>query len=58
MSEPIEPTGHPAIDEALATLVELPERPVAEHVAVFDAVHHVVRTTLADAGRADGQGSL
>lgn len=52
------PTGHAEIDEALATLEQLAHRPVTEHVATYDAIHHVVRTTLADAGRPEGSGTL
>lgn len=50
----VEPTGHTHIDAALAQLQELPERPVDEHVAVYDAVHGVLRTVLAEAGREGG----
>lgn len=52
------PTGHAEIDEALTALDQLAHRPVTEHVATFDAIHHVVRTTLADAGRPEGSGTL
>ena len=52
------PTGHPEIDEALAALEQLADRPVTEHVATYDAIHHVVRTALADAGRPEGSGTL
>lgn len=52
------PTGHAEIDEALAALARLGDRPVTEHVATYDAIHHVVRTTLADAGRPEGPGTL
>lgn len=52
------PTGHAEIDEALAALEQLAHRPVTEHVATYDAIHHVVRTTLADAGRPEGSGTL
>ena len=57
MSEPteptpaIEPTGHEAIDAALGALADLADQPVTEHIATYDAIHQVVRTTLADAGR-------
>lgn len=52
------PTGHAEIDEALAALEQLAHRPVTEHVTTYDAIHHVVRTTLADAGRPEGSGTL
>ena len=45
-----ERTGHPAVDEVLASLAGLEERPVAEHVAVFEAAHDRLRAALADAG--------
>jgi hypothetical protein len=44
------PTGHPAVDEVLASLAGLEERPVAEHVAVFEAAHDRLRAALAEAG--------
>ena len=47
-----EQTGHPEVDAVLASLQELPERPVAEHVAVFESAHDRLRAALADA--ADG----
>ncbi|MFT4188994.1 MAG: hypothetical protein QM621_10490 [Aeromicrobium sp.] len=50
-------TGHEGIDEALSGLEDLADRPVTEHLAVYDAIHHVVRATLADAGRAEGPGT-
>ena len=52
------PTGHAESDEALSALEDLAHRPVTEHVAAYDAIHHVVRTTLADAGRPEGSGTL
>ena len=57
-SPAVEPTGHAEIDESLAALEQLAHRPVTEHVATYDAIHHVVRTTLADAGRPEGPGTL
>lgn len=44
------PTGSPAVDAVLASLEGLDERPVAEHVAVFEAAHEALRGALADAG--------
>jgi hypothetical protein len=32
-------TGHPEVDRVLGSLDGLDERPVAEHVAVFEAEH-------------------
>ncbi|GAA1734516.1 hypothetical protein [Aeromicrobium alkaliterrae] len=54
---PVEPTGHDAIDEALEALRLLGDLPVTEHVATYDAIHQVVRTSLAEAGRAEGSGT-
>ena len=43
-------TGHPDVDRVLGSLDGLDERPVAEHVAVFEAAHDTLRNALADAG--------
>lgn len=43
-------TGHPDVDAVLASLDDLQDRPVAEHVAVFEAAHDRLRAALADAG--------
>jgi hypothetical protein len=45
-----EPTGDPAVDGVLASLEGLESRPLAEHVAVFEAAHDRLRAALADAG--------
>jgi hypothetical protein len=45
-----EPTGHPAVDEVLASLARLEDRPAAEHVEVFEAAHERLRGALAGAG--------
>lgn len=45
-------TGHPAVDEVLRTIERLDERPVEEHVAVFEQAHETLRRTLDDAGDA------
>lgn len=52
MSEPATaptdgPTGHPVVDEVLASLDRLDELPVAQHVAVFEAAHDRLREALA-----------
>lgn len=39
-------TGVTAVDEALATLDGLGERPVSEHAEVFEAVHGQLRRAL------------
>ena len=45
-------TGHAAVDRVVASLDGLGERPVSEHVAVFEAAHDTLRNALADAGNA------
>jgi len=47
-------TGHASVDEVLRSLEGLEDRPVTEHVAVFEAAHEALRAALADAdGRTD-----
>jgi hypothetical protein len=47
-------TGHAAVDDVLGSLEGLEDRPVSEHVAVFEAAHESLRAALADAdGRTD-----
>lgn len=46
------PTGHAVVDEVLTALDGLEDRPVAEHVAVFESGHDRLREALADAGTA------
>ncbi|NUR09958.1 MAG: hypothetical protein HOQ22_16065 [Nocardioidaceae bacterium] len=48
--QPAESTGHPAVDEVVASLDGLGDRPVEEHVAVFESAHDRLRGALADAG--------
>jgi hypothetical protein len=48
----VEPTGHPAVDEVLASLQGLEQRPSTEHVQVFESAHDRLRAALADAGSA------
>lgn len=43
-------TGNPAVDEVLRSLDGLQQRPVEEHVAVFEAAHEALRAALTDAG--------
>ena len=43
-------TGHPEVDQVLASLAELEDRPVSEHVAVFESAHDRLRGALSDAG--------
>jgi len=42
-------TGDPAVDQALACLVDLDRVPVGEHLAVLTAVHAALQDLLADA---------
>ncbi len=41
-------TGDDPVDEALTALDGLPDRPVREHVAAFDAVHGALADRLAE----------
>jgi hypothetical protein len=43
-------TGHPVVDDVVASLAGLEDRPVAEHVEVFESAHDRLRGALADAG--------
>ena len=43
-------TGHPAVDEVLASLARLDDRPAADHIEVFESAHERLRAALADAG--------
>jgi hypothetical protein len=43
-------TGNPRVDAVVESLSTLDERPVAEHVAVFEQAHESLRRTLAGAG--------
>ena len=44
-------TGHPAIDEALERLSRIDDLDISLHPEEFDAVHGVLRESLANAGR-------
>lgn len=54
-SAPPEPermrTGVEHIDEVIAAVEELEERPIEEHVGVFEAAHAQLRRALDDTGR-------
>ncbi len=53
--EPVETTGHPIVDEVVASMRDLTQRPVEEHVAIFESAHEKLRAALANAGdRPDG----
>jgi hypothetical protein len=41
-------TGDPAVDEALASLVDLPAAPVADQVEIYVGVHRALQDRLAD----------
>ena len=43
-------TGHPLVDEVLASLDDLEHQPVADHVPVFEAAHLRLREALSDPG--------
>ncbi len=47
---PTDVTGHPVVDSVLASFGGLEEKPVEEHVAVFDNAHDELRRALNDAG--------
>ena len=47
---PVQPTGHPVVDDVVASLAGLEDRPVSEHVGVFESAHDRLRGALADAG--------
>nr|MCW2728164.1 hypothetical protein [Aeromicrobium sp.] len=45
------PTGHGAIDTALERLQRVDELDLSQHPEEFDAIHGVLRESLANAGR-------
>jgi len=49
--EPAEATGHAVIDEALERLNRLDDLEITSHPEEFDAIHRVLRESLANAGR-------
>lgn len=52
-AQPGEPTGNATVDDVLSSLEGLVDRPVEEHVAVFERAHDRLRAALSDAGRDD-----
>ena len=48
-----ESLGDPRVDAAVRRLADLSERPVAEHVEVFEDVHAQLRAALEDAAVED-----
>ncbi|MCD9198680.1 hypothetical protein [Aeromicrobium wangtongii] len=53
----VQRTGHPAIDEALERLDRVDELDLSLHPEEFDAIHGVLRQSLANAGRDEVQGA-
>lgn len=49
--EPVESTGHADIDAALERLDRLGDLEITSHPEEFDAIHRVLRESLANAGR-------
>lgn len=47
-------TGHEAVDGVLRSLEGLGDKPVEEHVAIFESAHEQLRAALADAGNRPG----
>lgn len=41
-------TGHPLVEEVLVSLDALEQRPVADHVSVFESAHLRLREALTD----------
>lgn len=44
------PTGHPAVDDVLATLADVEDLSLAERVERFERAHEALRATLSSAG--------
>ena len=42
----VEPTGLPAVDEVVQRVLQLADRPVAEHVEMFERAHEQLRRAL------------
>lgn len=49
----VEQTGHQDIDAALQQLDQLDDLAITEHPEQFEAIHQVLRDSLADAGDRD-----
>ena len=43
-------TGHETVDAVVASMAGLDDRPVEEHLAVFEHAHEALRRTLSGAG--------
>jgi hypothetical protein len=50
----VESTGHVSVDAVLRSLDDLDDRPVEEHVTVFESAHETLRAALTDAGHRSG----
>ena len=48
LGAPAPGSAREAVDEALARLQALPERPVSEHVSIYEDVHRLLQDALAD----------
>ncbi|GAA4693153.1 hypothetical protein [Nocardioides nanhaiensis] len=48
----VEATGVASVDDVLADLAQVQERPLEEHPAAFEAAHDRLRQALDDAGSA------
>lgn len=54
-AQEVELTGHEAVDGVLHSLDGLADKPVGDHVAVFEQAHETLRAALTDAAtRPDG----
>jgi hypothetical protein len=49
-SEKSAETGNPDVDAVLASLEQLDDAAVADHVAIFEAAHEGLQAALSDAG--------
>ena len=45
-NDDVEPTGVPAVDEVLQLVAHVSDRPVSEHVEVFERAHEQLRRAL------------
>lgn len=45
-------TGHPQVDAVISAMQGLTERPLEEHVAVFEQAHQTLRGALSEAASA------
>ena len=52
----LQATEHPEVDAALASLETLPDLPVEEHPALFEAAHDRLRAVLSEGAEAPAGG--